>query len=114
MIYEILVRPSDNKKMTSDNLIWIESDLPSRSFEKWLRDRALLDGTLNAPVVRWSIVQTTRPAHFKLATQAKALKSRISELMSAQPEVREVPDASIALSAFRLKAQKTELAGAYL
>lgn len=113
MIYEILVRPSDNKKMTSDNLIWIETDMPSRSFEKWMRDRALLDGSGHAPIVRWSIVQTQRPAHFKLATQAKALKSRISELMSGMTEVTSVPDATKALSAFRLKAKTPELAGAF-
>ncbi|MBC3937249.1 hypothetical protein [Undibacterium rugosum] len=114
MIYEILVRAANSKKMTSDHLIWIESDLPSRSFEKWLRDRALLDTGAQSPVVRWSIVQTERQAHFKLATQAKALKTRISELMSGMPEVLAVPDASKALSAFRLKAKTPELAGAYL
>jgi hypothetical protein len=114
MIYEILVRPADSKKITSDHLIWIESDLPTRSFEKWMRDRGLLDGSGHAPILRWSIVQTQRPAHFKLATQAKALKSRISELMSSLPEVVGVPDASKALSAFRLKAKTPELAGAYV
>ena len=114
MIYEILVRPSDKSQMTSANLLWIESDLPSRSFEKWMRDRALLDNSGHSPIVRWSIVQTTRPAHFKLASQAKALKSRISELMSGAPEVHAVPDASRALKAFRLPAKKAELAGAYV
>lgn len=112
MIYEILVRPSDSKKMTSDHLIWIESDLTTRAFEQWLRDRALLDGSGLSPVVRWSIVQSARPAHFKLATQAKALKSRISELMSGAPEVRAVPDASRALQAFRLKSSALELIAA--
>ena len=112
MIYEILVRPSDNKKMTSDHLIWIESDLPTRSFEKWLRDRALLDNSGHAPVVRWSVVQSQRPAHFHLATQAKSLKSRISELMSGAPEVLAVPDASLALQAFRLKSAPLELIAA--
>lgn len=113
MIYEIAVRPSANQKMTSDHLIWVETDMPTRSFEKWMRDRALLDGTGQAPIVRWSIVQTQRPAHFKLATQAKALKSRISELMSGLPEVIAVQDASKALSAFRLKAKTPELVSAY-
>ncbi|MFZ6766911.1 hypothetical protein ACO0LM_07460 [Undibacterium sp. Di26W] len=108
MIYEILVRPSDNsKKMTSDHLIWIESDMTTRSFENWLRERSLLDGSGHAPVARWSIVQTQRAAHFKLATQAKALKSRISELMTGVPEVVAVPDAKRALKVFRLKSPAT-------
>ncbi|MDE2429489.1 MAG: hypothetical protein KGM99_12215 [Burkholderiales bacterium] len=112
MIYEILVRPSENKKISSDHLIWIESDLPTRAFEKWLRDRALLDASGHCPIVRWSVVQTKRPAHFKLATQAKALKTRISELMSGVHEVVAVPEASLALKAFRLKKRKTELVAA--
>ncbi|MEB0139707.1 MULTISPECIES: hypothetical protein [unclassified Undibacterium] len=114
MIYEILVRPADKQKMSSEHLIWIDSDLPSRSFEKWLSELGLLDHSKLSAIVRWSIVQTTRPAHFKLATQAKALKSRISELMSGVPEVRAVPDAAKALSVFRFKAPKHEFAGAYL
>lgn len=106
MIYEILVRPTDkSRKITADHLIWIESDMTTRSFEKWLRERSLLDGTNLSPVARWSIVQTQRPAHFKLATQAKALKSRISELMTGVSEVVAVPDASRALKAFRLKSR---------
>ncbi|MBI3283704.1 MAG: hypothetical protein HYZ65_02465 [Burkholderiales bacterium] len=112
MIYEILVRPSDSKKISSDHLIWIESDLTTRSFEQWLRDKSLLDGSGRAAVLRWSIVQTLRPAHFNLATQAKALKSRISELMSGAPEVLDVPDASLALQAFRLKSAAPELIAA--
>jgi hypothetical protein len=113
MIYEILVRPTDNsKKMSSDNLIWIESDMTTRSFEKWLRERSLLDASGHAPVVRWGIVQTTRPAHYKLATQAKALKSRISELMTGAPEIMAVPDASRALKVFRLKSPVQELIAA--
>lgn len=112
MIYEILIRASDNKKMTSDHLIWVESDLSTRSFEKWLRERALLGAGAMAPVVRWSIVQTKRAAHFQLATQAKALKSRISELMSGVPEVLAVPDASRALQAFRLKTSESVLIAA--
>lgn len=112
MIYEILVRASENKKITSDHLIWIESDLTTRSFEKWLTDRSLLDTSGKSPVVRWGIVQTQRPAHFKLATQAKALKSRISELMSGVHEIVAVPDASRALKAFRLQTPKRELISA--
>lgn len=114
MIYEILVRAAENKKITSDHLIWIESDLPTRSFEKWLQDRSLLDTSGKSPVVRWSIVQTQRPAHFKLATQAKALKTRISELLSGVHEIVDVPDASRALKAFRLKTAKRELVSAYM
>ncbi|CAN5891785.1 hypothetical protein BH11PSE12_BH11PSE12_11420 [soil metagenome] len=86
MIYEILVRPSYSKRMTSDHLVWIESDLPTRSFEKWLREQSLMDDSGRAAVVRWSIVQSQRAAHFSLATQAKALISRIAELMSGTPE----------------------------
>ena len=113
MIYEILVRPSDkSKKMTSDHLIWIESDMTTRSFESWLREKSLLDGSGQAPVARWSIVQTQRPAHFKLATEAKALTSRISELMTGAPIVVAVPDASRALKAFRLKSPVPELIAA--
>lgn len=87
MIYEILVRPSYSKRMTSDHLVWIESDLPTRSFEKWLFEQSLMDGSGRAAIVRWSIVQSQKPAHFKLATQAKALISRIAELMSGTPEL---------------------------
>ncbi|MBI1770954.1 MAG: hypothetical protein HYR68_01045 [Burkholderiales bacterium] len=113
MIYEILVRPSDNsKKMTADHLIWIESNMTTRSFENWLREKSLLDGSGHAPVARWSIVQTQRPAHFNLATQAKALKGRISELMTGTPEIVAVPDASRALKAFRLKSPVQELIAA--
>lgn len=91
MIYEILVRPSYNKKMTSDHLIWIESDLPTRSFEKWMRDVALLDSTGRSPLVRWSIVQTQRAAHFILATQQDALKSKIAQLMGGAIHLTNTP-----------------------
>ena len=64
MIYEILVRANNTKKSSSDNLIWIESNYSTRVFEQWLLDRGLLNRSGNAPVVRWSIVQTARPAHF--------------------------------------------------
>lgn len=90
MIYEILVRPSYNKKMTSDHLIWIESNLPTRSFEKWLRDMSLLDGTGRSPLVRWSIVQTQRAAHFVLATQQDALKCKIAQLMGGATHLASV------------------------
>ncbi|GGX52767.1 MULTISPECIES: hypothetical protein [Undibacterium] len=114
MIYEILVRAAENKKLTSDHLIWIETELGTREFEKWMRDRALLDASGKAPVVRWGIVQTQRAAHFKLATQAKALKTRISELMSGLPEVTAMQDASKALSAIRARVKaSTELAAAH-
>lgn len=84
MIYEILVRGKDNK-ITSDNLILIESPLTTRSFEKWLLERSLLGST----VLRWSIVQTSHPAHFNLATQEKALEARIDELVTGiKPVVR--------------------------
>jgi len=55
LIYEILLRPSYNKKMTADHLVRIESDLPTRSFEQWLRDMSLLDGSGRSAIVRWSI-----------------------------------------------------------
>lgn len=112
MIYEILIRAAENKKMTSDHLIWVESNLSTRSFEQWLRERALLGAGAMAPVVRWSIVQTKRAAHFNLAIEAKALKSRISELMSGVPEVVAVQDATRALQAFRLNSPATELIAA--
>jgi hypothetical protein len=91
MIYEILIRPSYNKKMTSDHLIWVESDLPTRAFEQWLRDNALLDGTVRSPLVRWSIIQSKCPAHFVLATQEDALTDRISELMSGATHLVDMP-----------------------
>lgn len=81
MIYEILLRPAYNKKMTSDHLIRIESNLPTRSFEQWLRDMSLLDGGNRSTIVRWSILQTEKPAHFKLASQLDALKAKIAELI---------------------------------
>ena len=81
MIYEILIR-SGKQSTSSDNLIWIESNLPTRAFEKWLVQRNLLNGLGTAPVARWSIVQTQRPAHFVLKTQEAALERRIAELMN--------------------------------
>ncbi|TDK67197.1 hypothetical protein [Sapientia aquatica] len=88
MIYEILVRSNNGKAPTSDNLIWIESNLPTRSFEKWLVERNLLNHSGNAPVARWSIVQTQRPAHFVLSTQEKALEKRIASLMNPPKAVK--------------------------
>ena len=92
MIYEILVRGNDSKQMTSDNLIWIESNLPTRSFEKWLSERNLLcsAGLNQGPgaVVRWSIVQTQRRAHFMLKTEAAALERRIAELINPPKRVK--------------------------
>jgi len=87
MIYEILIR-SNGKQMTSDNLIWIESNLPTRSFEKWLMERDYLVPGSQAPVVRWSIVQTQRPAHFVLKTEAAAIERRIAELMNPVKRVK--------------------------
>jgi len=58
MIYEIQIRGNKSNQMSSDNLIWIDSNLPTRSFEKWLLDRDLLNANGLAPVVRWSIVQS--------------------------------------------------------
>lgn len=94
MIYEILVRPSYNKLMTSDHLIWIDSNMPTRFFEQWLRDHALLDDSGRSPIVRWGIVQTQRPAHFQLATQEGALTERIAELMSGATHLNEIPAAA--------------------
>jgi hypothetical protein len=91
MIYEILIRPSYNKLMTSDHLIWVESNMPTRFFEQWLRDHALLDGSGRSPVVRWGIVQSQRPAHFQLATQEGALTDRIAELMSGATHLTDLP-----------------------
>jgi len=86
MIYEIQIRGNKSNQMSSDNLIWIDSNLPTRSFEKWLLDRNLLasqsNGTAQGPVVRWSIVQSQRPAHFVLKTEAAAIERRIAELMN--------------------------------
>ena len=82
MIYEIQLRTNGTAKSSSDNLIWIDSDLSTRSFEQWLIDRSLLNRTGNAPVVRWSIVQTRRDAHFSLKNQENALEKRISELLN--------------------------------
>lgn len=91
MIYEILIRPSYNKVMTSDHLIWVESNMPTRFFEQWLRDNALLDASGRSPLVRWGIVQSQYPAHFELATQEGALTSRIAELMSGAAHLNELP-----------------------
>ena len=112
MIYEILVRPSYNKKMTSDHLIWIESDLPSRSFEKWMCDVALLDGTGRSPLVRWSIVQTKRAAHFILATQQDALKNKIAQLMGGATHLVSAPVTSDAKLATTVKKQTVEFIAA--
>lgn len=112
MIYEIQIRSQANNKNISDQLVWIESDLPTRSFEQWLQDRSLFKHGGQAPVMRWSIVQSHRPAHFVLATQAKALENRIAELINGTVEVLAVPDASRALKAFQLKAPVLELAEA--
>jgi hypothetical protein len=112
MIYEILVRPSYNKKMTSDHLIWIESDLPTRSFEKWMRDVALLDSTGRSPLVRWSIVQTQRAAHFILATQQDALKNKIAQLMGGATHLLSVPVANDAKQVVQAKKQTAEFIAA--
>ncbi len=103
MIYEILVRPTTNKQINSDHVIWIDSNLPSRHFERWLREKNLLDGSAQSPVQRWSIKQTTRPAHFDLSTEAAAIQSRIAELIGENAVVIEMPEAARALEAFRLK-----------
>ena len=103
MIYEILVRPAYSKRMTSDHLVWIESDLPTRSFEKWLCEQSLMDASGRSAIVRWSIVQTQKAAHFNLATQAKALISKIAELMQGAPEVVPVTEEAKTL---QLKATK--------
>lgn len=87
MIYEILVR-SNNQSTDSDNLIWIESNLPTRAFEKWLVQRDLLNGFGTAAIKRWSIVQTQRPAHFVLKTQEAALERRIAELLNPAKRVK--------------------------
>ena len=88
MIYELLIRGNKSNQMSSDNLIWIDSNLPTRSFEKWLLDRNLLNATGQAPVVRWSIVQTQRPAHFVLKTEAAAIEQRIAALMNPPKRVK--------------------------
>jgi len=33
MIYELLIRSSNSKTVTSDNLVWIDANLTTRSFE---------------------------------------------------------------------------------
>lgn len=112
MIYEILVRPATNKVINSDHVIWIESNLPSRHFERWLREKNLLDGTSTSPVQRWSIKQTQRPAHFDLANEASAIQLRIAELVGENANVIEMPEAARALDAFRLKQSETQLLAA--
>lgn len=89
--------------MSSDQLIWIESSLSTRGFEQWLISKSLLNGTSNAPVLRWSIVQSDRPAHFQLATQMAALEKHIAQLMTSSPEIREMPAAVTALRAYQFK-----------
>lgn len=91
MIYEIVIRPSYNKIMTSDHLIWVESDLPSRAFEQWLKSKSLLDGTSRAPLVRWGIAQTQKSADFNLASQESQLNERITELMSGAAHLINLP-----------------------
>jgi hypothetical protein len=93
MIYEILVRPAYNKVTTSDHLVWIESDLPTRSFERWLQQNELLDGSNRAPIVRWSIRQTSSAAHFCLEADEQALKAHITELMSGAPHLMALSEA---------------------
>jgi hypothetical protein len=103
MIYEIQVRPAANTPMSSDQLVWIESSLSTRAFEQWLISKSLLNGTGNAMVMRWSIVQSDRPAHFQLATQMPALEKHIAQLTTSQPEVREMPAAVTALRTYQFK-----------
>ncbi len=104
MIYEILIRSKNGKQMTSDNLIWVESNLPTRSFEKWLSERHLLNQQGNAPVARWSIVQTQRPAHFVLSTQEKALEKRIADLINPPVAVKKATRVPHVLPNFAINA----------
>ena len=103
MIYELLIRSSNGKTGSSDNLIWVDSNLPTRAFEKWLLDRALLNPAGQAAVVRWSIVQTQRPAHFVLKTQAAALEQRIAELVNPAKRSKKSPR-TLARPAFAMPA----------
>lgn len=112
MIYEILLRPSYNKKMTSDHLVRIESDLPTRSFEQWLRDMSLLDASGRSAIVRWSILQTQRPAHFRLASQLDALKARIAELVGDAAHHIALPAAPVAVDVGQKIAQPMEMLAA--
>lgn len=80
MIYEIQIRAAASKKSSSDQLIWVESALPTRAFEQWMDRRNLLNNSTAAIVVRWSIVQTRQSAHFKLAVEESALLQRIAAL----------------------------------
>ncbi len=95
MVYEILIRSNNSKQMSSDNLIWIESNLPTRAFEKWLVERNLLNPAAKAPVIRWGIVQTQRPAHFVLKTEAAALEQRIAELVNPPKRVKKASRANV-------------------
>ena len=88
MIYEILIRSSQGKSNNADNLIWIESNLPTRAFEKWLMERQLINTSGTGAVARWRIVQTQRPAHFVLKSQAAALEQRIAELINPSKRVK--------------------------
>lgn len=110
MIYELLIRSSGQNTSSSNNLVWIDANLSTRSFEKWLTDRSLLNKTGNAPVARWSIMQTDRPAHFKLDRDTAALEHHISELINGNQVIKAVPDALKALKAFQLASVTKELA----
>lgn len=91
MIYELVIRPSYNKVMTSDQLIWVESDLPSRAFEQWLKSKNLIDGSNRAPLVRWGIVQTQKSANFQMSKQEVELSAKIAELMSGAAHLIDLP-----------------------
>ena len=80
MIYEIQLRAAGFKQTSSDHLIWIESALPTRAFERWMEQRNLLTSSTTGIVVRWSIIQTRLPAHFNLAMEEPALLQRIAAL----------------------------------
>ncbi|MFZ6673123.1 hypothetical protein [Undibacterium sp. Xuan67W] len=110
MIYELLIRSAGKNTMSSDNLVWIDANLTTRGFEKWMMDRSLLNKTGDAPVARWSIMQTVLPAQFMLETDTAALEHHISDLMNGTQEINAVPDAVKALRIFQLSAEKKELA----
>ncbi|PRC93299.1 hypothetical protein [Solimicrobium silvestre] len=99
MIYEIQIRATGSKQYSpqslsqssSEQLIWVESSLPTRAFEQWLVKRNLLNFLGNGAVARWSIVQTKRPAHFVLDSEERALEQRIAALMHPTSVVKKVP-----------------------
>ena len=91
MIYEIQIRASA-PNTSSDQLIWIESSLSTRMFEQWMVKQNLFNNLATAIVVRWRIIQTKLPAHFKLAVEERALIHRIALLNAPALAIKKIPN----------------------